>query len=184
MSDSSSSHSSSRKRSLQSRQWVPYPLETVWKLFSDPSNLAELTPPHYHAGVNVLGGEFVEGCKVVISMKPYGIPSPVKWVSQIQGIQHGPTRAEFVDLQLSGPFAYWKHHHVFESGDTDFTGKQSGQSVKIKDGGTWIIDDVAYEMPFGLLGAFAEKLFARGQLESLFAFRKTKVLELLSKLSK
>jgi ligand-binding SRPBCC domain-containing protein len=179
---SSSSHS--RRTSLQSRQWVPYPLEVVWRLFSNPANLAELTPPHYNASVKLVGDVFMENCKVIISMKPYGIPSPVKWISKIEGLRKGEARCEFVDLQLSGPFAYWRHHHVFESGDKEFHGKRSGQTVTVQDGGTWIIDDVEYQMPFGILGAIAEKIFARDQLESLFAFRKGRVLELLARESR
>lgn len=169
----------SRRRSLQSRQWVPNSLDKVWELFSNTDNLALLTPPHYNAQVNLQGGEFVESCKVVISMKPYGIPSPMKWISLIQDIKKSPTRCEFVDLQLSGPFAYWRHHHIFESGDTEFKGKRSGQEIKIQEGGTWIVDNVEYEMPLGIFGSLAEKFFARRQLESLFAFRKDKVIELL-----
>jgi ligand-binding SRPBCC domain-containing protein len=169
----------SRRRSLKSRQWVPHSLDQVWNLFSNPSNLEKLTPPTYGAGVQLQGDTFCEGCTVVISMKPYGIPAPLKWISKIQGLQATGDRREFYDVQVSGPFAYWKHHHLFEAGDTRFDGKRSGHEIKIESGGTWIIDDVEYEMPYGIFGAIAEKLFARNQLEGMFAYRKAKTLELL-----
>lgn len=170
----------SKRRTLQSRQWVPHPLEKVWSLFSDPSTLETLTPPAYGASVVVQGGEFREGCSVIISLKPYGIPAPLDWISKIQNLHVSAERAEFTDVQVSGPFAYWKHHHLFEAGDREFQGKRSGQTVKIEAPGTWIIDDIEYEMPFGIFGSMAEKIFARAQLESMFAFRKAKILELLS----
>ncbi len=170
----------SRRRTLQSRQWVPHPLETVWNLFSDPANLELLTPPSYGASVRPQG-PFQEGCKIVIQLKPFGIPAPLKWISGIQDLRVSPERREFVDLQLSGPFAYWRHHHVFEAGDREFHGKRSGQVVKVDSGGTWIIDDVEYEMPYGMAGGIAERLFARKQLEAMFAYRKKKVLELLER---
>jgi ligand-binding SRPBCC domain-containing protein len=168
----------SRRRTLQSRQWVPHSLEQVWAFFSDPSNLEKLTPPSYRASVKVQG-EFREGCKVVIALKPYGIPVPLKWISAIQGLQTSAERCEFVDVQLSGPFAFWRHHHIFETGDREFHGKRSEQTLKIDSGGTWIIDDVEYELPYGIFGAVAESLFARKQLESMFAYRKTQTLALL-----
>ncbi|MEO5667946.1 MAG: SRPBCC family protein [Bdellovibrionota bacterium] len=168
-----------RRRSLQSRQWVAQPLPKVWELFSNPATLQKITPPAYGASVELQSPEMGEGATVVISLKPYGVPVPLKWISKIQDFKVTPERCEFVDIQVSGPFAYWKHHHVFESGDTRFEGKHSGHPVKIESGGTWIVDDVEYEMPFGIFGAVAEKLFARQQLESMFAFRKAKILELL-----
>jgi len=170
----------SRRRTLQSRQWVPHSLEKVWSLFSNPSTLEKLTPPHYGASVELQGGVFREACSVVISLKPLGLPLPLKWISKIQDLSISPERCQFVDVQVSGPFAYWKHLHAFETGDKEFHGKRSGQTLKIESGGTWIIDDVEYEMPYGLLGSVAEKIFARAQLESMFAFRKAKTLELLN----
>jgi|GEM_PF-695804 len=169
----------SRRRSLQSRQWVPHSLEKVWALFSDTSTLEKITPPAYGAQVQLIGDVFCEGCRVVISMKPYGITLPLKWISQIQDLKTTSDRCEFVDVQVSGPFAYWRHHHVFESGDTHFVGKRSANTVNIESGGTWIVDDVEYEMPYGLLGSVAERVFARKNLESMFAYRKNKLLELL-----
>jgi ligand-binding SRPBCC domain-containing protein len=170
----------SRRRTLQSRQWVPYPLAKVWEVFSNPQNLAALTPPHYGASVQLQGENFEENCRIIIRMRPYGIPAPLKWISKIQDIKSSAERSEFVDIQLSGPFAYWRHHHIFECGDKIVHGKQSGQEFKIDEAGTWVLDDVEYEMPYGLMGSLAEKIFARRQLESLFAFRKEKLLELLS----
>lgn len=169
----------SRRRTLLSRQWVPQSVEQVWALFSNPANLDQLTPPWYGAHAT-LKGEFRDNCTVVISLKPFGVPAPLNWVSKILDLKVDKTRAEFVDLQVSGPFAYWRHHHVFEAGDKEFHGKRSGQTIKVDSGGTWIIDDVEYEMPYGLLGSLAEKIFARKQLEAMFAYRKTQVLRLLA----
>jgi len=171
----------SRRRTLQSRQWVPHSLDRVWQLASNPATLAEITPPHYGASVTLQGDVFREGCTVVIAMKPYGISIPIKWISKIQGLKDTGESREFIDVQVSGPFAYWKHRHLFEAGDKEFKGKRNLNDVKIDNGGTWIIDEVEYEMPYGLLGTLAEKIFARSQLESMFAYRKVQFLALLGK---
>jgi ligand-binding SRPBCC domain-containing protein len=169
----------SRRRTLQSLQWVPYAIDRVWALASDPSTLEQITPPHYGASVSLQSESFQNGSTVVIRMKPYGVSLPLNWVSKIQDLQTEGDRRQFVDVQVSGPFAYWKHRHRFESGDKHFHGRRSGHDVKIDNGGTWIIDEVEYEMPYGLLGLAAEKIFARRQLESMFAYRKRRFLEIL-----
>jgi uncharacterized protein YbjT (DUF2867 family)/ligand-binding SRPBCC domain-containing protein len=59
--------------------------------------------------------------------------------------------AKFVDEQLRGPFARWRHEHRFED---------QGDS-------TLITDRIDYEVPLGPLGRVADSLFLRGYLTRL-----------------
>jgi ligand-binding SRPBCC domain-containing protein len=62
----------------------------------------------------------------------------------------------FRDRQVKGPFAKWVHTHRFEP---------DGQ------GGSWLIDQVDYELPLGALGRLFGGGFVRQKLERMFAYR-------------
>jgi ligand-binding SRPBCC domain-containing protein len=62
---------------------------------------------------------------------------------------------EFVDEQVSGPFAYMRHRHRFFAAG----------------GGTTMVDDFEYELPFGPLGLVADRLLVRSYLRRLLAGR-------------
>jgi len=169
---------SSRFRKLESRQWVPNPVEDVIAIFKDPNVLSEMAPPHMHATIECDGPTRNEA-QVIIRMKAYGIV-PLKWLSKISDVEESETHFKFVDIQISGPFAHWKHTHVIRKADGDFHGR-SGQDVHIDQPGTWVEDSVEYKMPFSTIGSIAHKLFAGSQLESMFAFRKKVLVEILAR---
>ena len=66
----------------------------------------------------------------------------------------------FVDNQLRGPYRLWHHEHHFRE----------------VDGGVEMADILHYELPFGVLGEVAHRLFVRRKIESIFAHRR-EVLE-------
>ena len=164
---------------LSSRQWVPYDFEMVRDLFKDPNNLAELTPPSYNASIET-DGPTAEGTQVIITSTPPPSPFPIKWLSAIKDVEETESRFKFVDIQVSGPFGSWTHTHVIEKGFNEVTGR-SGKEVRNDKPGTWVIDDVIYDMPMGIFGRIAEKLFARKQLEDMFAYRKDALLKILER---
>jgi ligand-binding SRPBCC domain-containing protein len=61
----------------------------------------------------------------------------------------------FVDEQLRGPFRFYRHEHLFVS----------------HNGGTRMIDHIAFAAPFRLLGRFAEWLFLRAYIVRLISRR-------------
>jgi ligand-binding SRPBCC domain-containing protein len=67
----------------------------------------------------------------------------------------------FVDEQVAGPFKYWRHVHVFEA---------EGE-------GTRMFDEIAYEVPLGMLGGFADRVFLNGYLTRLIAERNAFIKE-------
>lgn len=132
------------------------PLEAVFAFFSDPANLSKLTPPAM--GMRLLTPPpWTMGRGSVFDYHVSIAGWPVRWTAYIAEFEP-PLR--FVDLQLKGPYAYWHHTHTFE-----------GRGRR-----TAIGDRIVYAMPFGPLGRAAHRLFARHQIESLFAYRR-EVLE-------
>lgn len=154
---------------FESRLWVPAAIDEVWGFFSNPRNLAQLTPPFFHAEVES-ESNIRNDSTVVITLKPWILPMGIKWVSKIHEVEASGNERKFIDVQASGPYSYWKHTHTFSAGATEFK-TSSGKTIQNANGGTWIIDQIEYEMPFGLIGSIAEKLFAARQLQSTFNFR-------------
>jgi ligand-binding SRPBCC domain-containing protein len=68
-----------------------------------------------------------------------------------------------VDVQLSGPYALWRHTHSFHD---------SGA-------GTVIRDHVLYRLPLGRLGRWLGGRFVASDVERIFAYRAAKTAELL-----
>ncbi len=105
---------------FQAEQWLPYPLEDVFRFFSDPANLPRLMPSWHKARIEAMklvpppntATEVVAagaGSRITISFRPF-LFSPVRlrWEAEIADFawnQH------FSDLQRKGPFAYWLHRH-------------------------------------------------------------------------
>ena len=77
---------------------------------------------------------------------------PVSWRSRIEA--YDPPHS-FVDVQLRGPYRRWDHRHTFRA----------------VDGGTQVIDEVEYELPFGPLGDLVHRLVVRNQLRHIFDYR-------------
>ena len=70
----------------------------------------------------------------------------------------------FCDVQLRGPFRYWRHCHT----------------VQPHRRGTLLRDEVEYELPLGPLSPLADKLFVHRQLAATFPYRHRRTLELLA----
>jgi len=70
----------------------------------------------------------------------------------------------FVDVQLRGPYAKWRHTHTFEE----------------TPGGTLIRDHVVYRLPLGSLGRLVAGKLVDHDVERVFRFRREKTAELLS----
>jgi ligand-binding SRPBCC domain-containing protein len=143
---------------LHTEQFVPAPLEEVFRFFGQPENLARITP-------GWLGFRILTPSPV--PMRPGAIidyevklgPVPTRWRSIIT--TYDPPH-RFVDEQLLGPYSYWHHTHEFAEAP----------------GGTLIRDTVLYLMPFGPLGRLARALVVRRQLEGIFDHRRKVIEEL------
>jgi ligand-binding SRPBCC domain-containing protein len=140
---------------LESEQFLPQPLETVFAFFSDAYQLEKLTPPWLHFSVLTPAPiPMKQGTLIDYRLKLHGIP--MKWQSRIE-VWEPPVR--FVDLQTRGPYRWWHHEHRFEA----------------TAGGTICRDIVDYAVPGGSL---VERWFVRPDILKIFSFRWNKLREL------
>ena len=141
-------------------QTIPIPIEQAWAFFSNPHNLAQLTPPQLDFTVlgdiptTVFAGQLL---RFRVRMAP-GIRQI--WESKITEVIPGKS---FTDIQLKGPYKIWKHTHSFEAVDANTTVVQ---------------DHVDYALAFGFLGSIADALFVKRQSAAVFAYRWKKLEEL------
>jgi ligand-binding SRPBCC domain-containing protein len=136
---------------LRRQQFVPAPIAEVFGFFSRPENLAKLTPPDL--GFVILTPSpigMVTGARIDYTIRVFGVR--LRWTSLITAFDPGRS---FVDEQLRGPYALWRHSHRFEE----------------VPGGTSVSDEVHYALPFGPLGTLARALAVGRRLESIFDYR-------------
>jgi ligand-binding SRPBCC domain-containing protein len=139
-------------------QVVSRPLAEVFTFFSRAENLEAITPPWLSFKVVRIQPEPVQkGTLIDYRLKLRIIP--LRWTSEI--VMWEPP-AQFVDVQIRGPYKLWRHTHRF-------AGEGSG---------TRITDEVEYKLPFGLLGDLAHWALVRGDVEKIFDYRAAMVRSL------
>jgi ligand-binding SRPBCC domain-containing protein len=146
--------------SIKTVQQIPVSLDTAWDFFSNPANLAAITPAEMgfkviskHHGDKMYAGQIIE-----YTVKPV-LGIPVYWMTEITQVKE---KEFFIDEQRKGPYALWHHQHHF----------------KAIPGGVEMTDIVHYRNPLGLLGKLANYLFVRKKLKGIFEYRFKKVEEL------
>lgn len=137
-------------------------IDDVWSFFSNPDNLAIITPPYMKFTVTSepYKGSIYPGQIISYKVSPL-LGVPLTWVTEITHVQQGRM---FVDEQRYGPYKLWRHQHTFEE----------------KDGKVLMTDVVLYRLPFRILGQCAHWLFVKRQLERIFKFRKKIVAQTFS----
>ncbi len=105
-----------------------------------------------------LGKEIFDGMIIEYIVSPI-LSIPLKWRTRITQVKKNRC---FADYQQKGPYKYWSHFH-------EFTPNKKGVLIK---------DTVNYELPYGILGVVAHRLFVKNKLDQIFDFR-YKVLEKL-----
>lgn len=136
---------------LERSQLIPVPRDDLFAFFEDPRNLGEITPPEM--GFDILKMDDLpmhEGFRIKYRIKVFAVP--VTWVSRITEYEPGIC---FADVQVKGPYAYWRHEHRFEDAE----------------GGTIMHDRVQYRLPFGILGSAVHGLLVARQLRYIFDYR-------------
>lgn len=139
---------------LRARMTLPLPIDDVFAFFATPENLQRITPPELDFRM-VTPPPIVMGRGVRIDYRLSLFGLSFGWQTEI-ACWRPPL--EFVDTQLSGPYAQWIHHHRFEQ----------------IAGGTAIEDEVRYRLPVPVLGEIAHPV-VRLQLERIFRFRQKRI---------
>jgi hypothetical protein len=138
---------------------VPRPVEQVWQFFSDPANLARLTPPAMQLDMMDAVPQMRQGATIDYTVKVRGL-----WLKWKTLIADWDVERRFVDYQVRGPYALWRHCHEFESGP---------------DGSTVVRDRVRYSMPWAPIGNVVLP-FVRRSLAEIWSYRRHKISELFS----
>jgi len=150
-------------RLLERHQRVDVPVGQAFAFYGDAVNLEPLTPPWLRFEV-LTPGPIAMGAGTLLDyrLRLHGVP--IRWQTRIETWE--PPR-RFVDVQARGPYSLWEHTHLFEPDG---------------DGATVIVDRVRYSIPYGPLGALADRLFVRRDLKRIFDFRARAVSERLRSL--
>jgi ligand-binding SRPBCC domain-containing protein len=139
-------------------QKIKATIDEVWDFISSPANLKKITPEHM--GFDITSGDLPEkmypGMIISYKVRPL-LGMKMTWVTEITHVRE---KEFFVDEQRIGPYSMWHHQHHIEP----------------IEGGVLMRDIVSYKPPMGPLGALANKIMIRKQLEYIFNYR-TMVLE-------
>jgi ligand-binding SRPBCC domain-containing protein len=149
-----------KKYYLRRSQVIPGSLEDIFPFFSNPRNLARLTPPW--VGFKIIecpDGDVEKGTRIRYRIKLFFVP--MYWETLINDCTVG---VSFVDSQVRGPYQSWVHSHFFS--------ESSGDTV--------MRDEVAYEMPFSFIGRIAHFLFIKRTLNNIFDYRHRAIEEIFA----
>ncbi len=116
-----------------------------------PDALELLTPPWARPKVLQPAPDLKPGSEALLAIPLLG-PIRKKWLAR-HTVYEPPHR--FVDEQVSGPFKKWRHEHI----------------IREVEGGSELIDQIDYEVPFGVFGRIADRVFIDRMLKKMFAFR-------------
>jgi ligand-binding SRPBCC domain-containing protein len=67
------------------------------------------------------------------------------------------------EVQQSGPFRVW--HYL--------------RKLKSTTGGTWVVDELEYHLPWGIFGTLLDRLVVHRKIEHWFDYRQARLIELL-----
>ena len=136
-------------------------IEDVWKFYTDVNHLEIITPKEIDLKIIrtssqdiTLGQEIWLSGKIIANRRN-------EWHSNITFMK----KYEYVDEMITGPFKTWKHSHKFK----DLGGN-----------GTEIIDEIQFELPYGILGRLLQG-YASNQLKKTFYHRKLATCNFLEK---
>jgi ligand-binding SRPBCC domain-containing protein len=164
---------------LEFEQWVPFPIERVFAFFSNPENLPRImpaasdtslialnrvptpTPPSGTTGHQAAG----VGSTILTSFRIFpSLPIRAYWIARITEFEWNHY---FADVQDKGPFKTWHHRHEFKAETRDTIT------------GTVVRDVIDYAIGYSFLGAIANSLLVRRQMQSTFQQRQKTLPELL-----
>ncbi|MGD9995136.1 MAG: hypothetical protein AB7S69_17690 [Salinivirgaceae bacterium] len=139
-------------------QIIPASLNDIWDFISKPENLKKITPPYmgFEITNQPANEQIYPGMIIAYKVKP--LPAyKTTWVTEITAVEK---ERYFVDEQRIGPYAMWHHEH----------------HLKHHEKGVLMTDIVTYSPPLGFIGALANRLFIKQQLNKIFNYR-VKALE-------
>ena len=144
---------------LKQSQTLPVDRKVLWEFISVPQNLNKITPPDMAFEII---GEPPEKSYAGLLLE-YRVKVPLlgwsTWLTEIKYVEDG---VSFMDEQRVGPYKLWLHTHKLED----------------VEGGTRMIDDIRYLVPFGPIGLLANALYVGRTLRQIFHYRRVKMEEI------
>ena len=145
--------------SYQTEMILETTCEAAFAYLSAPANLPEVTQPELQLVVDEAPEQFELGSRILFSVSVMG--TRVQSEHEIISFE-SPER--FVEEQVEGPFAFWRHEHIFKP---------------LGDSQVAIYDVIEYEPPGGLIGMILSEQRIRNQLDEGFAHRQDELKFLL-----
>jgi len=130
---------------------IPASAEDVFDWHEAPGAFERLTPSWERVRVLQHEGGIRDGARVSLLVGPP--PFALRWDLEHRDYQHG---VSFTDLQLRGPFRYWRHVHRMVP--------QGSHACVLED-------TIEYELPLGAIGWLFGRRLVQRKLKRLFAFR-------------
>ena len=154
----------SKVYSFKTVQQIPISLDEAWDFFSNPANLANITPDGMgFKTISKFHGDTMYAGQVIEYKVSPVLGIPLYWMTEIT---HVDDKKYFVDEQRYGPYSMWHHQHHF----------------KVVEGGVEMTDIVHYKLPLWFLGDIANTVLVKKQLNGIFDYRFKKVEEMFGKL--
>jgi ligand-binding SRPBCC domain-containing protein len=113
---------------LETRIWLPAPLDTVFGFFADTGNLEAITPPFLCFRVLTPDVPLYRGAIIDYRLRLRGVP--FRWRTEITVWE---PNARFRDEQRRGPYRFWRHSHLFRS-ERDGTVVEEGVDYDVPGG--------------------------------------------------
>ena len=139
---------------FRAEQKIPAGIDKVWNFISSPANLSKITPDRM--GFEITSGDLPEKmyAGMIVTYKVSPLPGfRTTWVTENT---HVKEKEYFVDEQRTGPYSMWHHEHI----------------ISEIDGGVLMSDIITYSPPLKFLGAIANKILIRKQIDKIFKYRK------------
>ncbi|MDE2968191.1 MAG: SRPBCC family protein [Chloroflexota bacterium] len=146
---------------LDAAQRLSTDLGSAWEFFSDPRNLAVITPPEMRFRITGEPPAAIRpGLIITYRLTPLPIlPLRVSWATEIAQVE---APYYFADDQVAGPYALWHHEHRFAE----------------VEGGVLASDLVHWSLPLDPISSPVAGLAVMPQLRHIFRFRARKLEEL------
>jgi uncharacterized protein (TIGR01777 family) len=138
-------------KTFSKRSDVPAPKAQLAAWHMRPGAFQRLSPPWVSATLDERAEPLEDGARAVIKMKAG--PLSRRWVAVHSNVDR---QAGFTDEQVSGPFAQWRHDHLFDSAGAD-------ASV--------LTDNISYRVPLGALGQLVAGRTVAGEVRRMFTYR-------------
>jgi ligand-binding SRPBCC domain-containing protein len=146
---------------LHQSQTLPIPASAAWDFFSNPANLARLTPPDLP--MRRPGGDQIApvfpGQMLWFQIQL----APFIWKTWLTHITHVDPGVSFIDEQRTGPYHLWRHRHLI---------------TPLSETSCEITDTIHYALPFQPFGELAHPILVRPMLQKIFTYRRQALMHL------